>query len=92
MKMTQRGISGLYYRISLNLILNTMQKDGGVSFVSPFMARQMGIDMQYITRGSYDSGDEEMLSRTFAQIRTETDGGEKLSYRRCGTYLWWRCR
>ena len=42
MKMTLRGISGLYYRISLNLILNTMQKDGGVSFCVPIYGKTNG--------------------------------------------------
>ena len=42
MQMTLRGISGLYYRISLNLILNTMQKDGGVSFCVPIYGKTNG--------------------------------------------------
>ena len=32
----------LYYRISLNLILNTMQKDGGVSFCVPIYGKTNG--------------------------------------------------
>lgn len=36
--------------------------------MSSFMVELMGTDMQYIARRPYDSGNEEMLSRTYAQI------------------------